>query len=1276
MSRHPLLTALLILLTAASHSYGQHDREFPYRSLLPKEETGAARFLEAHPEYDGRGVVVAIFDSGVDPGAPGLQQTTDGQPKIVDLIDGTGSGDVLLDVVRQPAERRIEGLTGRTLIIPEAWTNSSGEYRLGLKRAYELFPSDLVARLKADRTREWNLKQEHRAAELRRRIAAWDEEHPQPGEQESLPRDELQARLEVLEAAQNAYDDPGPIYDCIVFHDGRVWRAAIDTDEDGDLADEALLTNYRDERQHASFGEEIRLNYSVNIHDDGHRLSIVTVSGSHGTHVAGIVAANFPDDPDRNGQAPGAQIVSVKIGDTRLDGMETGVGLTRGIAAVIQNGCDLVNMSYGEPTSTPNRGRLVELLSELVDEHNVIFVASAGNSGPALSTVGAPGGSTSAVLGVAAYVSPEMMAAEYALREVYPGLPFTWSSRGPALDGDWGVDLLAPGGAIAPVPEYTLRPHQRMNGTSMSSPTACGGIALLLSALKAEQVSYTPYSVRRALQNTAAPVAALDPTAEGPGLLQVDRAYEKLLRDQKSPGEPERIDVTIFELGSARGIYLREPGEIDRVGTFRVRLTPHFPKRASKADRQRYELTLKLQSTEDWIETGEFLHLTSSGASFEVRVDPTGLQPGLHTGEVQATDPEHPERGTIARVPVAVTVPVDLPASGSIRGTLEMTPGSIDRQFIIVPHGATWLDVRLSRDAPESKTSDAADAERSYVLHTVQLEPGRVFETGTAEHRIVLRPGQTIVRSIPVTNGRTLELCLAQYWLSLGDSQLNYEATFRGLSPSGASLALPNDGGTVGIDVTARLAHEVLRPHGSLTTRRELLRPTDAQIRPLSGARDQLPGLGPTHELLLTYRFSQSAAGNVTPRIPALDELLYDGLIESYRWMIFDDDKRFAAAGDIYPAAVHLDAGEYVLRASLRHVDPGVLERSKDALMALDRPLKSSVSISGYRSPADIAHNRPPLSPKLLQHGETERVWFKDPGAAAQSSGAKPGDLLIGSIYFVDGPAGHSGARQHPTGFPVTYSMPPATTTRPENEKSNDDPPQTTRDRLQQSRLEWQLSELAKLKWPDDEALFDELAAEILAAHPDEPRVGQIRLHLLDDENRKQRLDEVVAAADVVINAIDRKALAAHFGTRIDTEDPEQVQLRKEFEKQRDRLVDALYRKGRAIGYRELPDVIAEHPIDDPEAQHQAFEDNFRELARWVDPSGEEHYLLAVRRHRRRERWGLALKLLNDHMDHPHPERLQNKKRRDMYGEMGWDDWRDYEHHWMLIRFPETYQPF
>ena len=79
-----------------------------------------------------------------------LQQTPDGRRKIVDLIDATGSGDVDTTTVRKTegeGEREIKGLSGRNLKIPNDWENPSGEWRIGIKAALELFPNNVKNRL-------------------------------------------------------------------------------------------------------------------------------------------------------------------------------------------------------------------------------------------------------------------------------------------------------------------------------------------------------------------------------------------------------------------------------------------------------------------------------------------------------------------------------------------------------------------------------------------------------------------------------------------------------------------------------------------------------------------------------------------------------------------------------------------------------------------------------------------------------------------------------------------------------------------------------------------------------------------------------------------------------------------------------------------------------------------------------------------------------------------------------------------------------------------------
>lgn len=71
---------------------------------------------------------------------------------MIDIVDCTGGGDVETTKIVKPTtedgKKVIEGLSGRKLILGD-WKNPSDEYRVGLKRAYELFPTDLTNRIKS-----------------------------------------------------------------------------------------------------------------------------------------------------------------------------------------------------------------------------------------------------------------------------------------------------------------------------------------------------------------------------------------------------------------------------------------------------------------------------------------------------------------------------------------------------------------------------------------------------------------------------------------------------------------------------------------------------------------------------------------------------------------------------------------------------------------------------------------------------------------------------------------------------------------------------------------------------------------------------------------------------------------------------------------------------------------------------------------------------------------------------------------------------------------------
>jgi tripeptidyl-peptidase II len=380
---------------------------------------------------------------------------------------------------------------------------------------------------------------------------------------------------EFLNSCDKKFTDTKTTFDCVLFQSANGWIAVIDTTESGDLESAVVV------REYSKFYDMARiddyLSISVNVHDDGNILEIVGMCSSHGTHVASIASGFDSQNEELDGVAPGAKVVSLTIGDGRLGSMETGTGLVRAIIKVMElcdsgTKIDVLNMSYGEHAAWSNSGRVGELMAELVNRYGVVWVASAGNHGPALSTIGTPPDiATDSCVGVGAYVSPEMMEAEYALRQKLPGNVYTWTSRDPCIDGGSGVTVCAPGAAIASVPEFTLSKAQLMNGTSMSAPHVAGAIAIIISGLKQLKINYTPFSIKRAIWNSSTYLTNVDPFAQGNGLLNVEKCFEHLKTYQNEVENKMRFAVTV---GSGnKGIHLRN-GPLSKAEEFNVSVEP------------------------------------------------------------------------------------------------------------------------------------------------------------------------------------------------------------------------------------------------------------------------------------------------------------------------------------------------------------------------------------------------------------------------------------------------------------------------------------------------------------------------------------------------------------------------------------------------------------------------------------------------------------------------------------------------------------------------------
>jgi len=1060
--------------------------EFPSDGLVPKKSTQVESFLEHNPSYDGRGVLVAILDSGVDPGAAGMQYTSDGKKKMVATFDTSGGGDV--DMSKQVTGAKIDeegcvkltGLSKRELLLPAGIDNPSGKWRMGIKSTFQLFPDQLVRRLKAERKKVFMEKHDAVIAQAIASLASWDLKNGVSGKGSSLTREpllernELQARVDVLQSEKSKYEDPGPTADCVAWQtsDGS-WRALVDTAGNGDLRNRRPLRTFgayegKDEFEYDKWDGDSQLNFALNILDDGKLLSIVTDSSGHGTHVASITAAYHPDHSEMNGVAPGAQVVSMKIGDARISGMETSSAIIRALGKCVDLGVDIINMSYGEATSLPDGGRVAQLCRELVERHGVIFVSSAGNAGPSLSTVGAPGSTSDVMIGVGAYVEPNMMLAAYGFQQgaVLPPTNYTWTSRGPAYDGYLGVTICAPGGAVASVPEWTLKGAQFMNGTSMASPNAAGGVALLVSGLKAKGVLYSPVTVKRALQATASVVPGVEVHAQGSGLMQVAKAFDALMIPHQGVHSKLSYSVYVSDSeartngGPARGIYIREPWEAHPAGVreYLVNVRPRFPEpveesrehlkaiyaqriSVEKAERKLVDVKLNLRSTAPWLSCSSHVVLNSEAKTIKVAVDLSAI-PTTSSGShevpfayIEALDPnESPLLGPLFTLPVTVVRPefcdgssmqeTVAPAASVARlrsaatnkqyRNVVFTPGHILRHFLVVPRGAQTIEVTLTPGDGESTVPDGSS--RTFEVRMLQQSQQGKYASDEVRGNVKLlqQAGQSMSKRANVVEDGTVEVCVAQYWSSMGSGPVNIDVNFFGVAVSPERLVLgPSNAGVAKVSLRGDLAPVVVSPTGKLKSWCKSIRPdaSATTIAPLPMLqRNSIlgtypPESRPTFALTLTYKFKQLEEGKVKVQLPLVDQLLYESPVDSRMCMMYDSNKKLLLVNDAWPSFETLPKGDITAKVQVRHEDKAMLDRFVDMPMVLERQLSPGFSLTFHRRLGDACSGIPSKPNRSLHYGETYTLFVAAPSWSSISKklpkGISPGDSLNGSVDFL-----------------------------------------------------------------------------------------------------------------------------------------------------------------------------------------------------------------------------------------------------------------------------------
>ncbi len=666
-------TGFLALFAASAIPALAADADTVFDGMLDTSSIGAADFIRANPSADGRGVAIAILDSGVDMGVDGLAATAAGEPRVVVARDFTREAQVECRRTARDPSGGVSAGRGTLRALPESVT---GDIWAGFLDEASFAASDVPD--------------------------------------------------------LNGNGRPGDRFGVVVFRDsdGRM-KALLDLDGDGDMTDASVIGSYSDAYETTRFlGGTPADTYgpvtvAINIEqrgDDFVDVGFHMATGAHGTHVAGIAAGRgIAGQAGWNGIAPGATILSLKIGHNGLAGGATTSGSIRDAMMFAAewgraHGMPVViNLSYGIGSEIDGQSDIDAFCEGFaIDNPHVVVVTSAGNQGPGMSTIDTPAAS-SGVISVAALLTPASASELAGAPGIGAPVVMGFSSRGGEIAKP---DVAAPGVAASTVPEW--QHGDVMAGTSMASPQVAGAAALLLSALVQQHPGaiWNSGMVARALRAGARPVDGFTAIDYGAGLVNVPGAWRYLEKSLSAKGSATvqsiKVEMAVPTLGGRQGgaAYWRAggwaPSEDDRVS---VRVRPIFSGLAGARERSAWFDRFTLTADRPWVRLSKpAVHMKGeTDANFEIWVDPEPAGgPGVHVAVVRGVS----SSGTSFEFPVTFVKPWPATVDGcssvvSLPG-VRVAPGRIVRVPVAIPAGAGAVGIAARASAGERASAVVA----------------------------------------------------------------------------------------------------------------------------------------------------------------------------------------------------------------------------------------------------------------------------------------------------------------------------------------------------------------------------------------------------------------------------------------------------------------------------------------------------------------------------------------------------------------------------------------